>query len=683
MALIYMEMKRFLGLIMIGFLAQTAFAQEFNLNWIEEDAAMRSRGAKALAMHKSMNTARLPSGMDIKFHRILLQLDPAVRYVTGSVSTYFVPKPDGARTVRFDLHDSLRIDAVKYRGEVITSYTRANNVVTIELPGSIHLTPGPSPALAALTGEGGGALFLQQSDAGDSRGLVGLDSIAIDFQGRPVEDGLGSFAVDEHAGVPVLYTLSEPYGAKDWWPCSQDLNDKIDSIHLVITVPPGNRAAANGMLVAEQHCDDKSIYQWKHKHPIAAYLVGVAVTNYAVYSDYVPLESGDSIEILNYIYPEDSAAFRLQTPGIIRPFQLFNQWFGLYPFADERYGHAQWNWGGGMEHQTMSFMGSFGYDLMAHELAHQWFGDFLTCGSWRDIWLNEGFATYLTGLCYEHDQGGIYWEPFKRLSINRIVREPGGSVYCYDTTNVDRIFDARLSYSKGAIVLHMLRWEMGDEHFFEAVNNYLYDPLLANGYAKTEDLIAHCEVVADTSFQEFFADWVYGEGYPIYQLGYRQRADHELAIELGQSQSDPSVSFFEMTVPVVLYSATNPPDTILLKHTHSGQKFIFNPGRKIDSIAFDPDRWICTANPIILDVTDVPLNQRITLYPNPVYDELTIDLGMPAEGLNIRVMNFAGQVVHTEKTPNGTSLIRIPMRSLPAGVYVVEVEGRGRWKVGR
>jgi hypothetical protein len=328
---------------------------------------------------------------------------------------------------------------------------------------------------------------------------------------------------------------------------------------------------------------------------------------------------------------------------------------------------------------------------MVHELGHQWFGDFVTCGSWRDIWLNEGFATYLTGICFENDPGGIYWEPFKRLSINRVIRQPGGSVYCYDTTSVDRIFDPRLSYSKGAMVLHMLRWEMGDEHFFRAVNNYLNDPELANGYATTEDLITHAEAAADTSFREFFKDWVYGQGYPKYQMIYRFNPDNEVELEISQEPSDPSVDFFEMDLPVRLYGMTekavfggnSDQDSITVKlhHTYNGQIFRFNPGFAVDSVKFDPDRWICTANPVILNVSEIPYNKQVKVFPNPVSEQLTILIALPEEGLYIRLYNQKGQLLYEVKSSYNSRQVQIPMHPYARGVYTVEVEGRSPVKV--
>jgi aminopeptidase N len=482
---------------------------------------------------------------------------------------------------------------------------------------------------------------------------------------------MGSFTATTHGGgVPVLYTLSQPYGARDWWPCRQGLFDKIDSVMLVVTTPAGYRAAANGMLLREQHCDDRSTYIWMHRHPVAAYLVAVAVTNYAVYSDYVPVPGQPSIEILNYVYPEDEENARSQTRQIIRPFQIFNELFGLYPFANERYGHAQWNYGGGMEHQTMSFMGSWGYDLLAHELAHQWFGDYVTCGSWQDVWLNEGFATYLTGLCYERDLDTIYWEPFKRLTINRVMREPGGSVFCYDTTDFRRIFNARLSYSKGAIVLHMLRWEMGDEAFFRGVNNYLYDPALANGYARTPDLLRHLEAAADTSFTEFFSDWVYGEGYPTYSIGYRPIGDNILEITISQDQSHPSVSFFEMHLPIRLIGQER--DTlVVVHHTIQDQVFTLNPGFTVASVELDPDRWICTANAIITGLPPIRPDHGITVYPNPFEDKLYVHIPNPAGPVSFTLHDLQGKVIK-EGTQMDTNEFT-DYSNLKSGTYILTV----------
>jgi len=453
-------MKTILSLLALTFFFSTSIiAQTLDLSWIDEDAQSKARYLDL--RHKATNTT-VGNTYDLTFHRLLFTVDPAERYITGSVTSYFRHLSEPPHVLTFNMHDSLHLNAIRYHGELIEG-VHENNVLSITLPE------------AFAYGE--------------------TDSIMVDYEGVPVTDtiGFGSFFTDVHGpdSIPVMYTLSEPYGSPYWWPCKHNLNDKIDSVHLVVTTPPEYLTASNGVLTECLECEDKRVMQWFHRHPIPAYLVAIAVTNYERYSEYVQLDNGDSLEILNYVYPEDLEDIKSKTPGLFEVFDIFNELFGLYPYADEKYGHAQWNQGGGMEHQTMSYMGSFGHDLMAHELAHQWFGDYVTCGSWQDIWLNEGFATYLTGLTYERMFNGIYWWQFKDLSTKRVVKEPGGSVFCPDTTVNDRIFSARLSYSKGAMVLHQLRWELGDEAFFGGINSY-YNAH-ANGYALTTDLQNHLD----------------------------------------------------------------------------------------------------------------------------------------------------------------------------------------------
>ena len=174
-----------------------------------------------------------------------------------------------------------------------------------------------------------------------------------------------------------------------------------------------------------------------------------------------------------------------------------------------------------MEHTTISFMGNFSSSLIAHELAHQWFGNKITCGSWKDIWLNEGFATYLSGLVVENFEAENSFTSWKQSRINSITAQPSGSVYISNNdTTVARVFSSRLSYSKGAMVLHMLRKKLGDEPFFQSLRDYLSDEDLSYSYAKTDDLKSTIEESTEEDVTEFFGDWIYGEGYPSYQISW-------------------------------------------------------------------------------------------------------------------------------------------------------------------
>ncbi|NJO89138.1 MAG: M1 family metallopeptidase [Chloroflexia bacterium] len=316
--------------------------------------------------------------------------------------------------------------------------------------------------------------------------------------------------------------------------------DKADSIDLVIIHPTTYKAAGNGKLISENVINGKMHTHWKHRHPITAYLVAFAVTNYSTYSDYVPMDDGDPIEILNYVYPEDLSYAKVNTPATIEIMQLYNRLFITYPYRDEKYGHAQFGWGGGMEHQTMSFMVNFGFGLIAHELAHQWFGDYITCNSWKNIWLNEGFATYCESLTHEFGLSGENWANWKRNEINYITEEPGGSLFVNDTTSENAIFSGRLSYAKGGMVLHMLRGEVGDTAFFRGIRNYLQDEKLANAFASTENLQAHMEGESGKDLDYFFKDWVYGQGYPSYSFYWGQDENGIGTIKITQTQSHSS-----------------------------------------------------------------------------------------------------------------------------------------------
>jgi hypothetical protein len=192
----------------------------------------------------------------------------------------------------------------------------------------------------------------------------------------------------------------------------------------------------------------------------------------------------------------------------------------------------------------------------------------------------------------------------------------------------------------------------------------------------------HVEAL-DGNYTEFFNDWVFGQGYPIYQMIYRLKANNEVELEITQQQSDPSVSFFEMDLPVRVYGKGGKVANYRLRNSYDGQLFRFNPGFAADSVSFDPDRWICTANPVVLNAKEVPYDQQVRIYPNPVTDQLTIQLVLPEEGLDIRIFNQNGQLTFTGHTIYDSTRMQIPMGSWPKGVYTVEVTGRKAVRVVR
>lgn len=573
-------------------------------------------------------------GYDMRYHRLELDLDPSIRAISG-VAIHRLTATEDLDALVLDLSSELLVSSVIRDGQS-QSFTQANDKLTLPLSATL------------LTGE--------------------TTEIRITYRGIPPDSGFGSFVQDEHAGAPILWTLSEPYGASDWWPCKMDLNDKADSLDILVTVPAGQRVASNGLLVEEEvQPDGRVLFHWKHRHPIVHYLVAVAVTNYAVYSDFVPL-ADRTVEVLNYVFPEDLASVQSATPQLIGQMQLFSELFGEYPFADEKYGHAHFSWGGGMEHQTMSFMGDFSYELMAHELAHQWFGNMVTCGSWEDVWLNEGFATYLSGLCYEH-LAPIYWMPFKRGRRDYIVSEPGGSVRCMDTTSVNTLFNSRLTYAKSAMVLHMLRWVCGDSAFYAGVNNYLYDPAIFNGSARTPQLVGHLESASGKDLGQFMDDWYSGEGYPSYLLTWAQDGNGLVDFSLDQSTSHPSVNFFSMPVPLRFWSG-GVDTTVVVEHSFSGQSFQVELAAAVDSVQLDPDIWIVSGPSIITKVPEFSsATTMLRVLPNPALDVIMLDAESTSGHAAFTLFDAQGRSVQEGIWSGGP----LSIQSLAPGLHLLEL----------
>ncbi len=579
---------------------------------------------------------------DVKYHRMDWEVDPSQYYIKGTVTTYFTPVVSNFQDLNFDFSATLNVNQITYHGQPVTYSQLGNDNLLINLPSII------------------------------AEGQV--DSVTISYEGVPTETGFGSFIQTTHNDDPIVWTLSEPYGAKEWWPCKQDLNDKVDSIDVYVRTPEAYRVASNGVLTSETIVGADKIYHWRHRYPIPAYLVAIAVTNYAVYSDYVPVDGAEPIEVLNYVFPESLASAQNQTPQIIEIMELFNDLFGLYPFADEKYGHAQFGWGGGMEHQTMSFMVNFSYGLMAHELAHQWFGDKVTCSSWEDIWLNEGFATYLTGLTNEYLGSEQEWTNWKQGRINSIVSQPDGSVWVDDTTSVGRIFSGRLSYNKGSMLLHMLRWKIGDEDFFQGIRNYHNDPDHAFAYAYTSDLQDALEGQSGQDLDEFFDDWFYGEGYPSYNVKWAP-TESGIRILLEQTTSDPSVDFYEMPVPIRVFGESQQMD-LRLDHEFSGQFFDVELPFQPESIEFDPELWLVSTNNVIEEVTtglSDPLQEtEVQVFPNPVKHLLEVQLLNGAQAIDyIDVFDVNGRLLFSTNVEASTTTLDFSGQA--QGMYVIKI----------
>lgn len=581
-------------------------------------------------------------GYDISYHRCNWVIEPAIYNISGSVYTNFTSRVASLTEISFDLFTGLTVDSVKF-GNVQLAFSHSSEILTIAL----------SDAL--------------------SQGQT--SNVEVYYHGAPNSNGFGSFVQTDHSGSPIVWTLSEPYGAADWWPCKNNLSDKIDSLDILVTVPAGNKAASNGLLIEEIPLGENVLFHWKTRYSIATYLVAIAVTNYVAYTDVVPMSATQNLDVLNYVYPESYDVVSAETPDIIPIIQLYDSLTIPYPFSQEKYGHAQFSWGGGMEHQTMSYMVGFSHMLLAHECAHQWFGDFVTCGSWEDIWLNEGFATYFEGLTEEH-QFPTVWQNWRQSKVIQITNAPDGSVLCTDTTSVSRIFDSRLTYSKGAYLLHMLRWKMGDDAFFAGLKAYLQDPELSFGFAKTPQLKAHLEASSGMDLTTFFEKWYVGEGFPTYTVLWNQVGD-QLTVSISQTTSHPSVTFYDMPVPIQFTNGVQD-TTLVFDHTFSGQTFTATlPFTAIDG-AFDPELWLISRNNTVSGVNEIgSRNAAITIYPNPAANELSVVLGAgwTSKRKEISIVDNTGKLCLKDQTTDMTW--HKDISTLSDGIYnlIIRVDG--------
>ncbi len=572
---------------------------------------------------------------DLSYSRLHLTIDPSKQYIEGEVFFACISKTESLSEIILDLNDSLLVDSIVYeKGKL--EFSHFNHFITISLP--------------------------------EALGMGQELSFSVFYHGQPIRNGDEAFVSDQHATGPVVYTLSEPWGAKEWWPCKQSLSDKIDSIDIIVSTPLNYRTASNGLLIRNDTLTGERINHWKHRHPIATYLVAIVVSNFVEFSDTVTLSDNTVVEILNYIYPQNLEKVRVEVAKTAKIIRFYSDLLIDYPFKDEKYGHAQFNWPGGMEHQTMSFMGSFNFDLIAHELAHQWFGNYITCSTWNDIWLNEGFATYLTGLTYQYLETD-WWTRWRQLNSEQIMSAPGGSVYIENPNDISRIFNSRLSYRKGAYLLHILRSQLGDTLFFSGLRNYLNDKQLANNFASSSDFIRIMESTADTSLSQFFNDWLYGEGYPIY---YIEWAGHNkgAVIKVGQSSSMGDGHFFKLKIPITFHHS-NKEETLWFTHLYNQQVFDLDLGYRPDSISFNKEMWLLARADIVNSNPIHGSNNKLMVK----YDKLGNQISVVSSGQSaktVEIFNTAGNKMQ--------GLVLSPFQNsfspgpLSRGTYLVKIK---------
>ena len=586
------------------------------------------------------------STINLTYYNLDLTLTTSPNYLIGEVGVNAIVETSQTNSFYLSLSDHLTVDSVK-TGNINLGFTHSNNRLNITL----------------------------------DRTYNNLEnfSVLIYYQGLPVPTGFGSFVFGMNISTPVIWSLSEPFGAMDWFPTKNTPSDKADSSDVWITCQDNFTAVSNGILTnVETNGNGTKTFKWKSRYPIANYLISIAVTNYSEYINYFKYTQTDSMPVTHYIYPQNLNALKPQLDRTINMLEIFSDKFGLYPFINEKYGHAEFGRLAGMEHQTISSMGVFDDNIMAHELAHQWFGDKITCKDWHHIWLNEGFATYSGAIFVEEMFGKVSYDDLISMQMFD-AKKAVGSIYVQDVNSISEIFNGNRSYAKGSIVLHMLRGVVGDSVFFQILKSYAEDPQLAYGVAVTGDFQNIAENVSGMNLNYFFQQWIYGESYPFYNIdwGYEQAVSNSYKVSLTLTQSvKPNPSFFTMPAEVEIKTAEG--DTVIKIFNNSQQQsYNFIVNGKPSSLTFDP------GNKILKDKKGDEIFTFITYrlmqnYPNPFNPSTVIEYIIgKTDDVKLAVYDVLGReisVLVNEKQRAGNYSVEFNAGNLPTGVYLYKLQ---------
>lgn len=588
---------------------------------------------------------------DVKHVLFNLHFTDTAIHINGSVITTATARVTISEYV-FELDTFYVIDSAIVNN-VAVSVSRHGQVCTAALPGTL-------PA---------GALF---------RAQVYYHTGNVDS----TTDTRGIF----HDASDITFTSVEPYNAHRWWPCKQSLLDKIDSIDVFITVPAGVKAGSNGILKEVTAMPGgMQRFWWHSNYPIDYYLISVTASRFADYSYRMLFSDGtrDTMQMVNYIPASQLARVQPWLDSTALLVNYFSSLWGRYPFWKEKYGHCFIPFGASMEHQTMTSTSFSGLSVVAHELAHQWFGNRVTCATWKDIWINEGFATYAQYLVYNHFHSRSAGLNYLDIIHRDATKDSSGSVYVPDTTNTDRIFLGRLSYSKAASVIHMLRYVINnDERFHLILRTFL--ERYAWGNATTEYFKTVAEEISGLNLQSFFTQWVYSEGYPLIATSWLQQ-DDKVFLNLTQRNANPSsINTFHLLLPITFHSSGG--DSTIIIPFYSSQKdtsFVYE--KVIDSISIDADKWLLQKQerPVLRDLSLGLLPGEAIIYPNPVADMFFIAYKY-IDQPTIAIYDATGRKCYEQSLPHNARMATINVPHLPHGVYVYRlISANGTVKEGK
>ncbi|MFZ5946806.1 MAG: M1 family aminopeptidase [Stygiobacter sp.] len=608
------------------------------------------------------------SNIDVTYYRLNLKVTANPNFLEGKVTVKAKPTINSLSQFYLDLKNNMTVS------KVLSNFQNISFVQTMD-----HKL----------------AITLERSYSKGEEFTVDVYYSGVPTAGTGTISSASFSFYDNGAQKITIASLSEPYGSRDWWPSKDTPADKPDSSEVVITCASNLYAVSNGQLTAViDNFNGTKTYWWKNSYPIANYLISIAVSNYTLFDDEFVFSDGRKFPIIHYSYPERLTDSRKYVLGRTKNMMKFySDKFGDYPFLKEKYAHAEFSWGGGMEHQTCTSMGGGTMNsesTIAHELAHQWFGDKITCKDWQNIWLNEGFATYLDKLYHEDAYGVSYFKQLMNTVFTNAKRATG-TIYVQNINSESEIFSSTRSYNKGAAVLHMLRGIVGDEKFFQIMKEYANDPELAYSVAVTEDFQRVAQRVTQTDLGYFFQEWIYGENYPKYTVSksIKKISDDSYNLTLRLTQSaNTNPAYFIMPVKVRVTFTNGILDTTLLNNQQE-QIWVMNFKGKIPTdVELDPDNWLLKDIIATTDIkeenilpTEFYLSQN---YPNPFNPTTIIKYSLPESGyVTLKVYDILGREVATlvneyQKTGTYSTEFRTQSSELSSGIYVYTINYNGQ-----
>lgn len=580
------------------------------------------------------------SKYDVKFYGIDLTVLNTTAYIIGnsSIKAQVIEPIDNFVC---QLVNELIVDSVKYDSSIV-SYTHLNHELNVILPNTVN------------TGEFVYVTVYYHGNTSTIAGYSGIDN-----------------ATSPSWGKKATWTLSESYHAKEWFACKEDVTDKADSAYVFVTTANTCKAGANGILTGvETVAGNKLKFKWKTYYPIDYYLISLSVSEYSEYNIYAhPANYSDSILIQNYIYNNSATLpyFKTSIDQTVDCIELFSDKFGLYPFANEKYGHCMAPISGGMEHQTMTTLGYFNFQLVSHELAHQWFGDYITCRTWQDLWINEGFASYSEYVAEQYINSQTSADTWINNCHSQVLSQPDGSVFIpfADVMDESRLFDYRLTYLKGAAIIHTIRYIINnDSLFFNFITDYTNH--FANSVASGDDFRDYLSLKTGIDFTNYFNEWYYGEGHPVYNVVWSQLSD-TVTLKITQNTSTSITTFFSNPFDVKFsYSGG---DTIIRYTPFSNIDIVkFIIPHQISGIAIDPNNWIVDEAGSVIVGTEKFENRTIDVYPNPTSESLNIS------NLNnslVQIFDINGKLLFQKNENFGK--LNVKVKHFNSGIYLLKV----------